>query len=221
MPVTFGEKLYQLRTEQGMSQETLARELGVSRQAISRWELGEVIPDTANVLAISRRFGVSTDYLLREECLGDNDIPAVKTAELSLQYRQQAMGEGILFRFLVSAAPSVWHLHRYDEDAKLLVPFVLCWTLFFGIMLAMNLRQLMKYTGTGLSSKFVKRLLRNDLFIVFCVCFLPLILSWLPGNFHILFAMLAAVPFLQETWQLLRKAWNLPEPPPKRKRRKL
>ena len=49
-----------------------------------------------------------------------------------------------------------------------------------------------------------------------CVCFLPLLLFWLPGNFHILFAMLAAVPFLQETWQLLRKAWNLPEPPPRK-----
>lgn len=38
--MTFGEKLYQLRTERKMSQEALARKLGVSRQAISRWELG-------------------------------------------------------------------------------------------------------------------------------------------------------------------------------------
>lgn len=53
--MTFGEKLYRLRTEQGISQEALARKLGVSRQAISRWELGEVIPDTANVLAVCFR----------------------------------------------------------------------------------------------------------------------------------------------------------------------
>ena len=218
--MTFGEKLYHLRTQQSMSQEALARKLDVSRQAISRRELGEVVPDTANVLAVSRLFGVSTDYLLREECLGDDDIPAVKTAEHSLQFRQQAMGEGVLLRFLVSAAPSVWHLHRYDEDTRLLVPFVLCWTLFFGILMAINLRQLMKYTGTGLSGKFIRRLLRNDLIIVCCVSFLPLLLTWLPGNFHVLFAALAAVPFLQETWQLLRKAWNLPEPPPRRTWRK-
>ena len=44
--MTFGEKLYQLRRERGISQEFLAQELNVSRQAISRWELGEVVPDT-------------------------------------------------------------------------------------------------------------------------------------------------------------------------------
>jgi len=214
--MTFGEKLHQLRTARGFSQEQLAQKLGVSRQAISRWELEEVMPDTANVLAVSRLFDVSADYLLREECLSDDDIPAVKTAELSLQHRQQAMGEGILLRFLVLAAPAVWHLHRHDEDAALLVPFALCWTLFFGILLALNLRQLMKYTGTGISGRLIKRLLRNDSLAACCVCFLPLLLFWLPGNFHILFAMLAAVPFLQETWQLLRKAWNLPEPPPRK-----
>ena len=61
--MTFGEKLHRLRREKGMSQEALAAELGVSRQAVSRWELGEVVPDTANVLGVSRIFGVSTDYL--------------------------------------------------------------------------------------------------------------------------------------------------------------
>lgn len=48
--MTFQEKLFQLRRAREYSQEQLARELGVSRQAISPWELGEVIPDTANVL---------------------------------------------------------------------------------------------------------------------------------------------------------------------------
>ena len=74
--MTFGEKLYRLRKERGMSQEALAQELGVSRQAISRWELGEVAPDTGNVLAASRLFGVSTDYLLRDECEQEADTPA-------------------------------------------------------------------------------------------------------------------------------------------------
>lgn len=62
-----------------MSQEALAGKLGVSRQAVSRWELGEVVPDTANVLGVSRIFGVSTDYLLLDECDGEGDTPAAKT----------------------------------------------------------------------------------------------------------------------------------------------
>lgn len=96
--MTFGEKLYRLRKERGMSQEALAQELGVSRQAISRWELGEVAPDIGNVLAVSRLFGVSTDYLLRDECEREADTPAAHRAEQSLQERQAAVGKGFLVR---------------------------------------------------------------------------------------------------------------------------
>lgn len=52
--MTFGEKLYQLRKQRGISQESLAQELNVSRQAISRWELNEVVPDTENASAAER-----------------------------------------------------------------------------------------------------------------------------------------------------------------------
>ena len=88
--MTFGEKLHRLRREKGVSQEALAAELGVSRQAVSRWELGEVVPDTANVLGVSRIFGVSTDYLLLDACDEEGDTPAAKTAQRSLRERQMA-----------------------------------------------------------------------------------------------------------------------------------
>lgn len=65
--MTFGEKLQKLRKTKGMSQEELAEQLGVSRQAVSRWELGTVTPDVANVVGISKLFNVSTDYLLNTE----------------------------------------------------------------------------------------------------------------------------------------------------------
>jgi transcriptional regulator with XRE-family HTH domain len=73
-----GEKIHQLRKERGMSQEELAGQLTLSRQAISKWELGETIPDTENVIQLSKVFNVSTDYLLNDEYEDDNDIPAVK-----------------------------------------------------------------------------------------------------------------------------------------------
>lgn len=59
--MTFGEKLQLLRKGRGWSQERLAEEIPISRQAVSKWESGAAMPDTENVLRISQLFGVSTD----------------------------------------------------------------------------------------------------------------------------------------------------------------
>ena len=64
--MTFAEKLYYLRTENGYSQETLAETLNVSRQSISKWELGTSLPETEKIIAIGELFGVSLDSLLRD-----------------------------------------------------------------------------------------------------------------------------------------------------------
>ena len=63
--MTFGEKLQALRQRAGMSQDQLAERLGVSRQAVSRWERDETMPETDKVVALADLFGVTTDYLLR------------------------------------------------------------------------------------------------------------------------------------------------------------
>ena len=63
----FNEKLQKLRKEKGMSQEALAYELGVSRQAVSKWENGQVYPETEKLIQLGRLFHVSIDYLLNEE----------------------------------------------------------------------------------------------------------------------------------------------------------
>ena len=65
--MTLGMKLQLLRKQNGLSQEQLADRLNVSRQAISKWELDAALPDTANVIALSRLFRVSTDYLLKDD----------------------------------------------------------------------------------------------------------------------------------------------------------
>lgn len=87
--MTFGEKLQQLRRRQGWSQEELAAQIPISRQAVSKWESGAAMPDTENVVAISRLFGVSTDYLLHDDYAGDQDIPAVKDREATLKKRHK------------------------------------------------------------------------------------------------------------------------------------
>ena len=70
--MTFSEKLIRLRKSAGLSQEELADRLGVSRQAVSRWEQGSTYPDLPNLQQITREFGVSADYLIGNGC----DAPA-------------------------------------------------------------------------------------------------------------------------------------------------
>ena len=75
--MTLGEKIYNQRKFRGMSQEELASQITVSRQAVSKWELGESVPDTENVVQLSKLFGVSTDYLLNDNIETDMDISVV------------------------------------------------------------------------------------------------------------------------------------------------
>ncbi|MBQ3485430.1 MAG: helix-turn-helix domain-containing protein [Clostridia bacterium] len=70
------DKIIDLRKKNGWSQEEMADRLGVSRQAVSKWEGAQSIPDLERVLAMSRLFGVSTDYLLKDELeAADSTIP--------------------------------------------------------------------------------------------------------------------------------------------------
>lgn len=69
--MTLGEKIYRLRTEQGMSQEIFGEALGVSRQSVSKWETDQSVPELDKIVAISEMFGASTDYLLKESAGGN------------------------------------------------------------------------------------------------------------------------------------------------------
>ena len=61
------DKIIEQRKKNGWSQEELAERMNVSRQAVSKWEGAQSMPDLEKILALSRLFGVSTDYLLRDE----------------------------------------------------------------------------------------------------------------------------------------------------------
>ena len=65
--MTLGEKIQELRRRSSMSQDSLAEKLDVSRQAVSKWERDEAVPETDKIVRLAQVFGVSTDYLLMEE----------------------------------------------------------------------------------------------------------------------------------------------------------
>lgn len=65
--MNFAEKLCFLRNQSGYSQEQLAEKMGVSRQAVSKWESGVTLPETEKIILLSDLFDVSIDFLLRNE----------------------------------------------------------------------------------------------------------------------------------------------------------
>jgi len=71
--MTFGEKLQKLRAREGLSQDRLAELLNVTRQAVSKWERDETMPEAEKIIRISDHFGVTTDYLLKD---GPEKFPA-------------------------------------------------------------------------------------------------------------------------------------------------
>lgn len=74
----FSEKLREQRKSRGYTQEELAEKLGVSRQAIARWESGETTPDMELLIRICAEFSVSADYMIHDDYESDEDIPAVR-----------------------------------------------------------------------------------------------------------------------------------------------
>lgn len=71
------EKIYYYRKAMNLSQEQLAERVGVSRQSVSKWELGEATPEVEKLLALAGVFGITTDELLRE----DVPVPSADTAQ--------------------------------------------------------------------------------------------------------------------------------------------
>ena len=87
--MTLGEKLQGFRKRSGLSQEQLSAQLGVSRQAISKWELGESVPETENIVQLSKLFSVSCDYLLLDEV--ETITAASHTSSVQTEKQQYAV----------------------------------------------------------------------------------------------------------------------------------
>ncbi|MCI7740904.1 MAG: helix-turn-helix domain-containing protein [Clostridiales bacterium] len=113
------DKIIELRKKNGLSQEELAEKLGVSRQAVSKWEGAQSVPDIQRILEMSRLFGVSTDYLLKDdmdfgseaitESAAESDSPLrrvdMETASAFLAFRRNWAPRIALAVFLLIISP--------------------------------------------------------------------------------------------------------------------
>lgn len=100
--MTIGEQIQNIRISKGLTQERLAELLEVSRQSVSKWELGQAVPDVEKIVHLSELFNVSTDTLLlpNTECQPQNSNPVhlgsiylvVKDFEKSVEFYEKFLG---------------------------------------------------------------------------------------------------------------------------------
>ncbi|WP_099469023.1 helix-turn-helix domain-containing protein [Konateibacter massiliensis] len=129
--MTFGEKLQYLRKEKKMSQEELASKITVSRQAISKWELNESLPDTDNVIQLSKILGVSIDFLLDDNIDNLKEVPLVKETTKKVKYKNNIVWIIILFASIIISL-----LISGFTNSQMTVLLIIN---FFGIILAITL----------------------------------------------------------------------------------
>ena len=113
----FSEKLQILRKNKGYTQESLADLLGVSRQAVAKWEAGQVYPDISNLIQISDLMNVSVDYLVKDnDCaLNIRKEPLTDLDEL-IRFRLEAnVNTYAAFMNEVESSRLDSHDFRYDN----------------------------------------------------------------------------------------------------------
>lgn len=131
--MTFAEKLKSIRKQAGMSQEKLAEKLGVSRQAVTKWETDTGIPDIENIKAVSLLFDISIDELLGNErtekrapdylfeSVTEYDIDQPKRYDIKLGGAKKLMlsgysGEKIRVRLASNTLPSIQNDYKVKID---------------------------------------------------------------------------------------------------------
>ncbi len=137
------DKIMQLRKANGWSQEELAENLNVSRQAISRWENGTALPDANNILQLSKLFKVTADYLLNEDYTSDGDTQCIKETPKELHspksiYRKLSLIASVVF--LIGAFICLFQAINYLEIVYVILSLVNAFVSGFCVLIYEKLR---------------------------------------------------------------------------------
>ena len=125
--MTTGEKIAALRKEQGMSQEALGEKLGLSRQAVSKWEADQAVPTMDNLMELSKLFGVPVDTLLRPDAElmpkaedSDESWPGAENQPVRNGNRKWKIAAiaaaGLLCVSVVCSAVSLWRMLAMQQQ---------------------------------------------------------------------------------------------------------
>lgn len=140
--MTFGEKIQKLRKEAGLSQEEFSYQLGVSRQAVSKWECDNGYPETEKIIRISKMFDVTLDYLLIEEDVQKTEFSSdenglyvsMEMADGFLSYQKMKMQK---IAFAVGIFIASLSLSYLDSDIGMIIFMLL---LIIGVILLFSVK---------------------------------------------------------------------------------
>lgn len=135
--MTLGQRIQELRKKQGLSQEALGEKLGVSRQAISRWEMDGAVPEVDKLVALSKLFGIPVGQLLGVERPGDEEQAEdreltgreLEVARARRERWKKALWLGAALAGVLALALGVWLFQTYDRLEQEGDEYVLDWLL--------------------------------------------------------------------------------------------
>ena len=115
MTIEIADRLVQLRKKHGLSQEELADKLGLSRQAVSKWERAEASPDTDNLICLAKLYGVSLDELLST----DDDVETIVKEQIKPEAKEER-GDSIVLTDNDGSKVIIKdnHIHCIDKDGN-------------------------------------------------------------------------------------------------------
>lgn len=117
MIMIFSEKLQLIRKNKGLTQEELAERLSVSRQAVAKWESGQVYPDIMNLIQISNLFHVTVDYLVRDqECMVSVTKETPADLESLISFRLEA-NRNTYAAFMNETEPTRYDSHDFSYSS--------------------------------------------------------------------------------------------------------
>jgi transcriptional regulator with XRE-family HTH domain len=110
--MNMADRIQNLRKTKGISQEELADQVGVSRQAVSKWESEQSMPDLDRIIAMSELFGVTTDYILK----GIEPIPPAKGTDFTLAGKINFLASTAFLAIGLFAALAGWYADQSMES---------------------------------------------------------------------------------------------------------
>ena len=115
----FGNKLYELRKGKGFTQEELANRLDVTRQTVSKWELGDSTPDLDKLVLLAELFDMSLDELVLDKVTAATKLDALETKVMTRENKQK-IRKGLKLLGVIAAAVLL-------IDAVTMLVYFYCW----------------------------------------------------------------------------------------------